>query len=383
MDDWLFYLALVSLLVVVASTIEVVLGILKIPHLKKEPLYEGPHPNVSIIIPACNEAETIKPALTSILALDDDCLEIIVINDRSTDQTGAILEKMGHQYPQLKILTLSTLPKGWLGKNNAMFRGADIATGDYLLFTDADIHIEKTAIQRALHHMKQRQLDHVTLFFGLKIKSQLLNMMILESVYALFAILKPWKVTSSSTKQYIGIGAFNLIKKTAYEKIGGHQPISLQPLDDLMLGKLVKVSGLKQGCLFSDGLVSVEWYPTLKALIQGFTKNSFAFFDYSLVKVILTLMITFILSIFPVWALFFTTGATFWLNIFVLLIRFANFFFLTRLSEIPGSGLFWLFLTPYIIVFTHVRATILTLWHQGIFWRNTFYPLAMLKKQRL
>ncbi len=107
-----------------------------------------PWPVVSIIVPARNEADSIEEALKSVLALDYPNKEIIVINDRSTDATGEILARLAQEYPELQLITIDRLPSGWLGKNHALQRGAVSASGELLLFTDADIIMQPSLLRR-------------------------------------------------------------------------------------------------------------------------------------------------------------------------------------------------------------------------------------------
>jgi len=140
MEPLLFYLAIVTLVFFVAFGIDLVVGNRSIGFLKDlRDTRNGPGLRVSIIIPARNEERNIQEALRSVLSQDYENAEVIVINDRSADQTGAILDRMARTHPALRVIHVTELPPGWLGKNHAMFCGAQQATGDLLLFTDADI----------------------------------------------------------------------------------------------------------------------------------------------------------------------------------------------------------------------------------------------------
>ena len=97
-------------------------------------------PFVSIIIPACNEEENVRAALCKVLTLDYPNYQVIAVNDRSTDQTGAILDELADSYSQLEVIHISTLPEGWLGKVHALHVGTQQARGEYLIYADADIH---------------------------------------------------------------------------------------------------------------------------------------------------------------------------------------------------------------------------------------------------
>ena len=145
--DFFFLFLLLILAAVLVVFIDVWNGMRKITALGDVPPYESmPQPGVSVIIPALNEAEDIEPALTSVLGLEYENLQIIAVNDRSTDRTGKILDNMQCKDPRLQVTHIAELPSGWLGKNHVLMKGSTQATGDYLLFTDADIVFEESTL---------------------------------------------------------------------------------------------------------------------------------------------------------------------------------------------------------------------------------------------
>src|SRR5215210_3285113 len=162
----LLLLALGTFLLHLATAFEILRGSRSIRRLRDVPPLGGPRPRVSIIIPARNEERNVEEALRSVLALDYDNLEIEVVDDRSTDRTGEILDRMAAAEPRLRIVHVRELPAGWLGKNHALWLGAAKATGEYLLFTDADIVMDPSALRRAVGAMHKADggdgLDHLT-----------------------------------------------------------------------------------------------------------------------------------------------------------------------------------------------------------------------------
>ena len=137
------------------------------------PLEGDALPSVSVIIPACDEEQGIASALTSVLTLDYPNLEIIVLNDRSSDATPQILDRMAAEDPRLRVIHISELPAGWLGKNHALHLGAAQAKGEYLLFTDADVHMAPDTLRRAAARMQVHQLDQLCLIFRMTAPSHL------------------------------------------------------------------------------------------------------------------------------------------------------------------------------------------------------------------
>jgi cellulose synthase/poly-beta-1,6-N-acetylglucosamine synthase-like glycosyltransferase len=347
------------------------------------PLDDECRPSVSIIIPALNEEKNIRTALLSVLALDYRPLEIIVVNDRSTDATGAILEEISGLHPQLKVMHVSELPGGWLGKNHALHLGAGRARGEYLLFTDADVVMEPSTLKRAMARMRARNLDHLTLFFRAVLPSSLLQMVVIEFGVSLISYLQPWKAADPGSDKFIGIGAFNLVRTAAYRKSGGYEAIRLCPLDDIMLGKLLKMHGFVQECLYGYHFIAVKWYGSIREMISGLRKNTYAALDYSFLRLCVLTCLQLIFSIWPPWALFLTEGATRLGNLAVIVLQAILFVMAALYSGIACRHVIWFPLTPYIRLYMTWKAVLTTILQQGIVWRGTFYSLQELKKGRL
>src|SRR6185295_10642022 len=162
MTTFLLALAAVTLLIHLATAVAIWRGTRSIRFLADQPPLSGPLPRVSIVIPARNEERHVEEALQSVLALDYENLEIDVVDDRSTDHTGEILDRMAAANPRLRVVHIRELPPSWLGKNHALELGGRKAAGDYLLFTDADIVMEPTALRRAVGVMEAGGIDHLT-----------------------------------------------------------------------------------------------------------------------------------------------------------------------------------------------------------------------------
>ncbi len=338
-------------------------------------------PRVSIIVPACNEEATIAPALGTLLAQEYANCEVIVVNDRSMDGTGEILAGMGRRYPGLVMHEIHELPEGWLGKHHALHCGALLAGGDILLFTDADIHMAPDTVARAVHRLEQAGLDHLSLLFRNKAKGRLLNAFILDVGSGLFLLFKPWLAANPKSRRFMGVGAFNMVRRSAYERVGGHAAIKSHPLDDLMLGKIIKEAGLRQECLRGYAFVTVDWYHSVGAIIDGLMKNVFALTGYNTPLALTGALGVGLLTILPPWGMLFCPGPARYVFGLCVLLRLVFFGVAARHAGLSPWFAPAVLVTPYLSVYTILRAVFVTLKNKGIVWRGSHYSLEELRRK--
>jgi len=384
MEQLLFYLAIATLGFFVAFGIDLVAGNRSIRFLKDVPSTgKAPGPKVSIIIPARNEERNIQEALRSVLNQDYENAEVIVIDDRSTDGTGAILDRMAQADPRLRVVHVRELPPGWLGKNHGLYVGAHQATGDVLLFTDADIVMHPSTVRKAVGYLAMNQLDHLTITPEVRMPGILLDVFVgaFTIFFSLYA--RPWKAKDPKSRRFIGIGGFNLVRKSVYRAVGMHQAIAMRPDDDMKLGKLIKLGGYRQEVLFGRDMLQVEWYPSLREMIDGLMKNAFAGVNYSILAIVSSSIVQFLLNVWPFFGLFLTHGITRILNAaVVLLIMFicwdsARFHNSRRWYGIGFP------ISTLLFVYIMWRSMLLTFMNNGIRWRGTHYPLAELRANKV
>ncbi|MDB5001005.1 MAG: glycosyltransferase [Mucilaginibacter sp.] len=349
----------------------------QIKSLSEQPITND-KPALAIIIAVRNEEEDLEKALHSVCNINYQNYRIIVVNDRSTDCTAEILEEFASRYPQLIITTITTLPNGWLGKNNALYQGYLSSTEEWLLFTDADVEFHPDAVSKALNYSVKNKLDHLCVLPHVVSRSQALNSMLGTFTLMMMLQFRPWDVSNPKSRAFIGIGAFNLINRDAYEKIGTHKAIRLRPDDDLKLGYTVKKHGLRSDALSGEHYICLEWYKSISQFINGLMKNAFAVTDYNITRVIVGMIITFLLFGLPVPLMLICGNLTIRLMAAVIIL-FQMIYMLN--PALPNK--WWHALTiPFattLVVYIIVRATWLTLKQGGIYWRDTFYSLAMLK----
>jgi hypothetical protein len=242
----------------------------------------GPLARVTVVVPCRDEAPAVESCVRSLLAQDLPGVHVVAVDDRSTDPTGAILERVAREDARLEVVRVASLPAGWLGKNHACAVGARRARGEWILFTDGDVVFEPDALRRALSLAVRRGLGH------LAVVPRFVAPGFAERAFvaAFAALLSPavgiWELPRAGTWAYFGIGAFNLVRRADYERAGGHARIALEVVDDVKLGLLLRRSGVPQGVADSEGRVSVRWQRGFVPSVLGLVKNAFSAVEYRL-----------------------------------------------------------------------------------------------------
>ena len=347
-------------------------------------------PLVSVILAAKEEEGTIMDTVRHLLSQTYPRLEIIAVNDRSLDRTGKRLEELRHWSADkrqirtpLQIIHITHLPQGWVGKNHALYQGYLQAKGQYLLFTDADIRFAPTAIADAMAYARANGVQHLTLAPDMVAANRLLRCFVNLFLFSFSLFIQPWRANlDHSRKHGMGIGAFNLITRQAYESIGTHRAIAMRPDDDLQLGIAVKRCGLRQRVLSGKRVLQVEWYPTLRAAVHGLEKNLFAGFGYSLLQVAAGVLGQLLFFVFPWFGLLLTGGwraAAFAAAVIVQIVLYRR---ITRvMTGQNGTEAYLLPVGSALLVFAIVRSVGLALRRGGVMWRGTFYSLKELRSK--
>ena len=336
-------------------------------------------PTVSVVFAARNEERHVRETLRSLLALNYPALEIVAVDDRSEDATGAILDEVACSDPRLIVEHVDALPGGWLGKNHALYCGAVRARGEILLFTDADVVFESTVLARAVCCMEEDRLDHLT--GPADIRTPTLALELFVATFALFfnGFFRPWRMAAPGRQGAIGFGAFNLVRKDAYNRAGTHRVIALRADDDLRLGQRLGLCGARQAFAVVDTLLQVEWYASLPEAMRGLEKNTLAAVDFSLSTLMVGSLGQLIFTVWPFVALYATSGGPRILNLLAVILMIAVQIYLLRRSSIRAWTAVALPLGTLLVVYTYARAAILTYARGGIRWRGTFYSLEELK----
>jgi cellulose synthase/poly-beta-1,6-N-acetylglucosamine synthase-like glycosyltransferase len=243
-----------------------------------------PWPRVSLIVPARDEAGGIAAAVQSRLEDDYPDLEVRAIDDRSSDGTGAILDRLAARDRRLSVQHVHDLPAGWLGKVHAQALGAAGASGAWLLFSDADVHFAPGTLRRAVSLAEERGLDMLSV--APEVGGASFAMQIALGAFGRsFALSRRfWSVADPRSSAHAGVGAFNLVRRAAFLRTPGFEWLRLDVADDVALGLLMKRSGARCAVAQGAGCVTVSWYRDLPHMARGLEKNTFAVLGCSLLR---------------------------------------------------------------------------------------------------
>ncbi|MFZ0298139.1 MAG: glycosyltransferase family 2 protein [Candidatus Sulfotelmatobacter sp.] len=353
------------------------------PEWNRNPVAASGNPLVSIIVPARNEEADIGESLARLLELDYDNYEVIAVNDRSTDRTGEIMESVAVRpavHGRLRVIHHRELPSGWLGKTHAMWTATKEAKGDWLLFTDADVQFKPDSLRRALAYAEAEHADH-TVVFPQMIMKRPGEFMMIAFFQTMFVFgHRPWKVADPKSKDHMGVGAFNLIRRTAYEAVGTYEALRMEVLDDMKLGKVVKNAGFSQRNVFGEDLISIRWARGARGVVENLTKNFFAVLSFQWWRTLISAFGLAFLNLMPFLGVWFAHG---WERLPYAIALVSMFSIYVGMSWRSGVPAYYFLLHPVstvLFVYTLLLSMCHALWNDGIIWRGTRYPLEELRK---
>ena len=371
-------------LIWISRVVDAVGGVPTIPDIASPEWDRAPDPNgnrLAIVVPACNEEDSIEQALRRLLALDYDNYQVIAVDDRSTDRTGAIMDDVAAgSNGQLRVVHITDLPAGWLGKVHAMWSAAQQADSDWILFTDADVMFRPDCLRRTIAYAQAEPADHVVLLPKIIMKSAGEKMMV--GFFQLLFVFghRPWKVSDPKATDHIGVGAFNLVRRSTYEAIGSYKALKFEVVDDMKLGKVIKHAGFRQRVVFGDDLIEIRWAKGARGVVNNLTKNFFAVMSFQAWRAIGGSIAMAILNLLPFWGTCFAPG---WARIPYALTLASMFLLYAGIWRKVDISPWYFLLHPVstlLFIYTMMRSMFVTLWNDGVEWRGTFYPLEELKK---
>jgi hypothetical protein len=290
---------------------------------------------------------------------------------------------MAERDARLRPVHIAELPAGWLGKNHALYFAAQQATGEYLLFADADIVMHPETITKAMSYVIDEHLDHLTLSPEVRMPGVFLTAFAGTFAFFFFIFARPAKAKDPKSSRFVGIGAFNLVRASAYREAGTHEAIRMRPDDDMKLGKIIKQSGHSQEMLQGTEMIRVEWYRTVGELICGTEKNFFSGIEYSILAIIGASIVQILFFVWPFAAIFLTSGTTRLLNIAAVLL--VILFYAMNAPAVGARREHGVLFPLAVLMFVFLmwNSMLRTLVNDGINWRDTHYSLAELRANKV
>ncbi len=358
-------------------------------------------PDLTVIVPACNEQEAIAATLRGLLASRGLRLQIVAVNDRSTDATGATMEAVAQEWAgadnpcghTLQVLHISELPPGWLGKPHALATAARLAQAEWILFTDGDVQFAPTALTRALAYAQHERADHLAVLPEWVVTSRA-ERAVQGAMFAMTGWgLRYWKIADPGARDFLGVGAFNLMRRSSYEALGGFDALRMEVLEDLRMGWCVKKAGLRQRIAWGQGMVRVRWANGAWGVVRNLEKNVFALFRYQLSLALAASAGVALHAILPLMALagngrplaglgwaFAGFGAPRAAGLLMGLALATVYAVQQPRTHVPVAYVIFFPLALALFVFAMLRSITMTLVRGGVVWRGTLYPLRTLRE---
>ena len=340
-------------------------------------------PTLTVVVPARDEAEKIAATLDALMVADYAGVKVLVMDDRSTDGTGAIVDAYVAEYAvrrpgALSAIHITELPEGWLGKTFALMVATENSSSDYLLFTDADILFSPSVLRRARVCAQETQADHLVVMPTVEVRSRGEGIVLgFLQVMSLWAV-RPWKVQEPKARRDVaGIGAFNLVRRDAFNEIGGWIPQRLAVLEDITLGRRMRAAGMRQRVAFAPGMVLVHWAKGGHGLLTNMTKNLFSAFGFQPAFVVVVCVWIGVFFLLPL------AGLVWWGTVVQALVILccigAQYRVMGETSKIDARYA-WLYpLGAVAMIFAIARSMVVVLLQRGVMWRGTLYPLRDLR----
>ena len=350
--------------------------------------YKSPEPKrwpkVSIVIPARDEGTALEKATRSKLESDFPDFEVIIVDDRSTDDTPEIADRLANEDSRVKVVHINDLPEGWLGKPYALMRGAEIANGDYLLFTDADVRFSEDAIRKAVALCEDRGFDQLGMAPDLWSRNFTLNVLLVTFVRTYGFGARLWALDNPNLEPFTGVGAFNLVRRSAYNRTEGFKWLKLDFGDDIALARLIKRSGGRTWVVNGVRDLDVDWYGSVSEMVTGLERVCYSTIgNYSASRTIIIALAAFISEFLPFICLLFVAGTWLqWVCIFMIALGMVNAIGMSRYWGGPVLPALLYPVGSAMLIYTVLRGGILGGLRGGVNWRGTFYPREMLIKGR-
>ncbi|MCG8583847.1 MAG: glycosyltransferase family 2 protein [Pirellulales bacterium] len=364
---------------VALAALGTVLAVRRLPQLSEMTLAGGESQRVSVIMTARDEEQHIESSIRSMLAQEKVALQVVAVDDRSTDATGEILQRVAREDDRVTVVHIEELPAGWLGKCHACYQGSEKATGDWLLFTDADTTLTHTdVLARSVGALNRDAADHISLWPKVSPDGPLACGAIFAWQACLSAYAPPILINNDIGKRALGIGAYNLVRASAYREIGGHERLRMEVVDDIKLAELLRHSGVRQRVYKGIDDLETSWGGSAREMVAVLEKNWFAAIGFRLwlaAAVVMALTSAWIIAVTgPLWDTQYGWFALAGL-LAIILPSLAD----ARAYRWPMYSALFAPLGHVVFVWAAVNSVYKTLRQGGIRWRDTFYSLSELR----
>jgi hypothetical protein len=334
-------------------------------------------PRLSVVVAARDEAEHLEAAALTLLAQDYPGLELVLVNDRSTDGTGGIVDRLAAADPRVKAVHIEAVPPGWLGKVNAHRAGTETASGEWILYTDADVRYAPGTLKRSVALALERDLDHLALLGRSDTRQFWLDVVFRAFDVGFVMITRAAALRRGGSAT--GTGGFGLVRRAALDRTPGFEYLRMEVADDVALARMLEAHGGRHAFFTAFGHLTIPWYPSLQAMARGLEKNFFAAAHYSAARLLLSVGLVWAVLPAPWLAL---GAGPFWLQVLggaalmpalaaslLLWLKFRHRLLPAACLPVGFFLMFWM----------QLRAGLLCLWRGGVSWRGTFHPLPDLR----
>ncbi|HAF95621.1 MAG: hypothetical protein A2X34_08030 [Elusimicrobia bacterium GWC2_51_8] len=334
-------------------------------------------PSLSIITPARDEADTVLEASLSKLACEYPGFELILADDRSVDGTGGIIDSLALKDKRVKAIHIKTLPENWLGKVNALQEGLKAASGEWLLFSDADVVFAPDTLKKAVFYAETNCLGHLALMPELVPGGFAMDAIFNAGVLPM-ARWASWNSETAGPAQAVGIGAFNLVKRSEFLKTPGFEWLKLEIIDDMGLALMMRLSGAKGASLSGRGLLKLRLYKTLAEAARGAGKSALSAAEFNLALSGLAVALLLISEVLP-FLLWFYPGAPIAAVFAVCALKLSFYSYFSARNRRPVLPAL---LAPFgaavgiLVMFKYAASNAMS---GNVSWRGTSYPVSLLK----
>jgi len=358
-----------------AALVATLVGRRRVPLLSAQPLPTRPSwPRLSIVVPACDEEESVGGALRAALASDYPDLQLVAVDDRSTDRTGAIIDALAAEDTRVMAVHVRELPPGWLGKLNAMQRGLEHADGEWLLFADADVHLSPGVLRRAVGYADRNDVDFLSVIPH-TLSAGFWGDAAFNGALALFCLYtRPWAIRRADTPHIGASGAFLLVRREALARTPGLEWLKLEVADDFGLSLLIKAHGGTSDLVNGKDAVTLRWYSSYGEMLHKMQKNTFAISGrFSLARILVQSVVLVFVGCFPLLALLSPSTPLTALSGVGLLAQVTATAVAARWTGRPLGSAFVPALGPLLMAGVSLRAGVVGVREGGIRWRGVLY----------